>query len=364
MTLRETIMIFHIVPAWLEILFLAFVVGVLASLLWVFPSAARADLPERERLSARLWRFFAISIAAALASGFVNLLVRTAEMSGSPLQDLFPQLPTVILKTHFGTVWLIRIAGLVLLWVFVTTGRKYRDSRPGLYVLLGIAAVVTMTESASGHAADAGDFSAAELADWLHLFAACVWGGGLLALSLAILPFFAKAGNREARSIAAAGSRFSRIAGIAVATIVLTALYQARAYVGSIDALVKAPYGRTVVAKLVLLIFLLALGAFNRYISVPRLQEWAGLPPARRGILSRLAGFFLGPLARNLKGAPVARRFGLSVRIEAFLIIGVLLCAALLRHEVPARHFMHGEHTGENGHSLQHHGGSHSHMGE
>ncbi len=351
-------MIFHIVPAWLEIVFLVFVVGVLASLLWVFPSAARADLPERERLSARLWRFLAVSIAAALASGFVNLLVRTAEMSGSPVQDLFPLLPTVILKTHFGTVWLIRIAGLVLLWAFVTTGGKHRDSRPGLYVLLGIAAVVTMTESASGHAADAGDFSVAELVDWLHLFAACLWGGGLLVLSLMILPFLANAGGREAQSIAGAGSRFSRMGGIAVATIVFTALYQARVYVGSVDALVKAPYGRTIIAKIVLLVCLLVLGAFNRYISVPRLREWAGFPPARRRILSRLAGFFLGPFARNLKGAPVAKRFGRSVLIEAFLIIGVLLCAALLRHEVPARHFMHGEHAGENGHSLQHHGGS------
>jgi hypothetical protein len=37
---------------------------------------------------------------------------------------------------------------------------------------------------------------------------------------------------------------------------------------------------------------------------------------------------------------------GPAVRLEAFLLLGLLLCAALLRHEIPARHGMHGDQTG------------------
>ena len=33
-----------------------------------------------------------------------------------------------------------------------------------------------------------------------------------------------------------------------------------------------------------------------------------------------------------------------NVRVEALLMMGILLCAALLRHEIPARHFLHLEH--------------------
>ena len=152
-----------------------------------------------------------------------------------------------------------------------------------------------MTESASGHAADAGDFSIIEISDWLHLLAASVWGGGLFALSLAILPSFAKAGDQQARLTADAASRFSRIAGFAVGIIVLTALYNAWMYVGSITALIKSSYGWTIIAKIVLLFFLLYIGAFNRYVRVPRMRKAAGLPEGRMGIISGIFAPVLEP---------------------------------------------------------------------
>jgi putative copper resistance protein D len=339
-------LILHIIPSWLELVFLAYGTGTLACCLWVFPISGNAGQPEQGQLIGRVWLFLAISIALTLASGSVNLLVRTAEMSVSPLWEAFPALPAVVLKTHFGGVWLIRIAGLVLVLAIVWAGRAYRNSRPALYLLLGIGAIVAMTESASGHAADAGDFSLNEIVDWLHLFAASVWGGGLFVMSTAVLPLLAREGAEGARSIAGVAARFSRIAGIAVGTIILTALYNAWIYAGSIDAFLKTPYGRIIIAKIALFIALLILAAYNRYVRVPRLLALANMPAPRRSVPGGLLAPLLAPFVRDAAGDADAVRFARSVRVEALLMIGVFFCAALLRHEVPAKHFLHLEHAG------------------
>ncbi|HSA77458.1 MAG TPA: CopD family protein [Nitrospirota bacterium] len=313
-----------------------------------------------------MWLLFGVGIAGIMASGFADILVRAAEMSGKPLQAVLPVLTTVILKTHIGRIWLIRMAALILLSVTMITARRSRNSRAFLYFVLVFLVVISVTESASGHASDAGDFSVAEIMDWLHLLGALAWGGGLIALSIVILPHMVKQDDHAAQSIAGAAARFSRIAGITVGIIAFTALYQAWVYAGSIEALLKSPYGRTVIAKIVLFFLLLGLGAFNRFVSVPSLQEWAGITATSRGIISRLVLPVLLPLARDLKGRPLAVRFMRNVRVEALLVVGILLCAALLRHEIPARHFSHLEHmhnagqltSSEHDEHMSHHAGT------
>ncbi len=349
-------LILHIIPSWLELVFLAYCIGALACRLWVFPASANMAQSEQGQVGDRVWLALAVGIVLTLASGAVNLLVRTAEMSVSPLWEAFSSLPAVVLKTHFGEVWLIRITGLVLVLAVAWAGRTYRDSRLILYFLLGIGAIVAMTESASGHAADAGDFSLNEIVDWLHLFAASVWGGGLFVLSATVLPLLARGGAEGARSIAGVAARFSRMAGIAVGTIALTALYNAWVYAGSVNALLRTPYGRTIIVKLVLFIALLILAAYNRYVRVPRLLELANMPTPRRNVPGGLLAPLLAPFVRDAAGDADVARFARSLRVEALLIAGVFFCAALLRHEVPAKHFLHLEHAGVHAdHGRMHH---------
>ncbi len=334
----------HSIPAWLEHISLAFCIGTLVCRLWVIAPAAGADVSDHENILRRMWLFFSVSVAVLFASSVADLIVRAAEMSGNPVPSVIPVLPTVIFRTHYGRAWLIRIAALVLLSITVWTGRRYRGSRGFLFFVVALGLIISMTESATGHASDAGDFSLAEIMDWLHLVAASVWGGGLFVLAVVMLPKIVESGDHAAPFIASVAARFSRIAGFAVGIIVLTALYHARVYVGSVDGLVKTPYGRTIIAKIVLFFFLLSLGTFNRYIIVPRLQEWAGVRTTKPGAMRRLVSSILAPFVTNLNGHRAALRFMRSVRTEALLMLGVLICVALLRHEIPARHFTHLEH--------------------
>jgi putative copper resistance protein D len=270
-----------------------------------------------------------------------NLFVRAVEMSGTPVLSVFPALPTVLFRTHFGGVWITRIAAEILLLVSLKVFGRYRDSRVFLVFMLGLTVVVAASESASGHASDAGDFSIPEITDVLHLLAASVWGGGLLVLSSFVLPELIDSAEPPISLIAGVARRFSRIAGFAVGIVAVTALYNGLTYVGSLAALWKSTYGLTVIAKIAFFSLLVKLGGFNRYVSVPLLQEWAGASPESRGVLTRVALRIFPGIALGGSGQRIASRFKRSVRVEAFLIVVVLLCAALLRHEIPARHLSH-----------------------
>ena len=146
--------------------------------------------------------------------------------------------------------------------------------------MLSLGLIIAMTESASGHASDAGDFSVAEIMDWFHILAASVWGGGLFALAV-ILPLFIKQADRT--SIARVAGRFSRIAGYAVGVIAITSLYNAWSYVGSFAAFWKTAYGLTAQRRFSYSVVLIQFAAFNRYVSVPLLREKAGMFPADSG---------------------------------------------------------------------------------
>jgi putative copper resistance protein D len=336
-------LLLQVLPDWLGLVSLAGCFGVLVLALWVVPDTA-ADRADQENVLAGMWPLLGICTAALLATSIFALLVRSAEMSGSPITEVLSVVPTVLLRTHLGHTWILRGVAATVLAVTVMT-RASRPPRPSSYVMLGCALVVSAMDSASGHASDAGDLSIAEIMDWLHLVAALVWAGGLLVLSWAIFPRLLKHGDRAARSVARIASRFSRVAGATVALVALTAPYQAWAYGGSFEGLLHSLYGRTVVAKIVLFFLLVALGAFNRFVGVPGLQEWADLAVRRPGVMGRLVRRALLPIARDARGSRAAARFARAVNIEALLVLVVLLCAALLRHEIPARDTSHPEHN-------------------
>ncbi len=346
----------HVIPEWLELVCLAFCIGVIACRLWFLSPAIQGKFSYQGNFVSRMWKLFCYGLAVIIAGSVAELLTRTAEMSGQPFPAFFSALPTVLFRTHYGSVWLIRVGALLLLALSKTAAR-FRDKTAFLFLMLLLGLIVSMTASASGHASDAGDFSLPEIMDWLHLLGASAWGGGLMVLSVSVLPDFLGGKKPSPELIAIVAGRFSAMAGFAVAMVGATAIYNAWIYVGGINALLKAPYGWTVLTKIILFFVLINLGAFNRYVSVPLLQEQAGVSTERRGIFTRIAMRLFPRFQAGGDSDRILVRFARSVRIEAVFIIGILLCAALLRHEIPARHLSHLGHTGGGGHPIEHHHG-------
>ena len=337
----------HVVPTTLDLLALFTCIGTIACRLWIISNKTDdAYSHGRETLQIRLWRLLTISIGVLTVTGTVELVMRTVEMSGQPLITSFSLLPKVLLETHYGNLWLARALAQAWLWACWWVGRRFLNSRamPGLMLLAG--ALIALTRSASGHAADWGDFTLPELVDWLHLMLASVLGGGLLSLSIAFLPQMLERHDVQLKQtlIADIVSRFSNLAWISLAGVILSGVYNAWLEVGSFGALWETSYGRALIVKLLLLLVLIILGAFNRYISVPLIRWSAGGPLTARYHLHHL---IIAPYLARFQGNPPARclmrRLRQRVLVEVVLVIGILICTALLLHGVPARHISRSE---------------------
>jgi copper transport protein len=165
-------------------------------------------------------------------------------------------------------------AGLVVV-AAVLALVPWRDSRWTL--ALGLpAALALLVVSASGHAWVEPDRAVAVGADALHNWATGLWVGGLIGLA-GLVPSWLAALAEEDRIPAAAGVvvRFSTIAIVAVATLVVTGTYRALAELDAPGDLLDTRYGIALTVKLGLFAVLLATGAWNRLVLHPRLERAA-----------------------------------------------------------------------------------------
>ena len=114
------------------------------------------------------------------------------------------------------------------------------------------------------HAAAEGHFLPF-VADWVHAMAAALWMGGLLGFAVALFsgPLGALAADRQAKLRERSVRGFSKVATTAVVILASTGLYAIVLHVPSLQALVATPYGRALLVKLGLLMFVLAIGSAN-----------------------------------------------------------------------------------------------------
>jgi putative copper export protein len=259
-------------------------------------------------------------------------------MSGLPLAMLGRTLPIVLLRTHYGRVWFVRLGALVMLWIGWGLGRRPRYTQIIPAGMLVAGGLIALTRSLSGHAADWGDMTLAVMLDGLHLFAGGLWGGGLLALTCIVLPAVSKCANQRSLLLAALARRFATLASMALAVVLLTGLANAWVQVGTMRALWATPYGRTLLAKLFLVGLVILLGSVNHYFYVPLLQQQAGRPTTGAWLWHAPGLWQLLPSGwKTLVGSQVARHWWRTVVVESLLLIGVLLCTVLLLQAPPAR---------------------------
>lgn len=101
-------MLVHSIVTLVDLLALMNCIRSLGFRLRVLPPTVKAgDSLNSRDIITRLWRLLAVSIASVFLSSAVLLVVRSKEMSEFPVMAIFPVLPTVLLKTHFGHVWLV-----------------------------------------------------------------------------------------------------------------------------------------------------------------------------------------------------------------------------------------------------------------
>ena len=283
----------HVVR-WLYFVGLALLIGGLGFRLLVL----RGPVPAA--LERRFYLVCAIGVVGVLETGIVAFLLRAHGVLQLPLgRFLYGDLSPIADGTRFGTAFIAMtlgfavVAGLVFLaWL---TDREAAFLWPALAVSLGLASGLSL----SGHSAATPNSSRwSELADWVHLSAACLWTGGLVMLAVAALT------ARDLRR--AAFVRFARLAPVLIAPLVAAGIYLSVLRLPAVDDLWTTGYGQTLIVKLALVALALAWGAAHHLLVRPRLE--------RPGVLARLP--------RSLVG-------------ESAVGIAVLLVAAILVNTSP-----------------------------
>lgn len=321
----------------IELITLAAAMGAAAGAVWILPATATEHHASRllGELRLRLWKLLGLCLPLLTIAALFELLLRTANMSETPLREAYTQIGTVLLETHYGDLWRWRMGAVLLLWIVWGVQRRALDKQilPALGVLA--LAAISFTLSTAGHAGDDGLLTVVNAANTLHILGAFLWGGGIIAAAVIILPLLLRNEHSEARELIAVTSlRLSTLAAVALVMVLLPGIYNAWLQIGNWDRLFTTAYGQVLIAKVALVGVMMLLGAFNRYRYVPAAQEYAGRPLPHT----------LFPLPRfvHISGTLSAvLHFLRSLRWEMTLVIAVLALAAALSQQTSAIHADH-----------------------
>lgn len=239
------------------------------------------------------WAWIAVGVLVA-AQGVGLVAASVASSLGTVASALTPGALGATLASRFGTLWLGRLGLLLvpaLVLPLIAAEQDLREaaatpdealppsrwSTNGWWAILAAGASLTLLTALGGHAATTAPVALSLLIDWVHLVAMILWIGGLFSLAVLLPPILRSLGAVEGnRVLASVAPRFSTLATLSVQALVLTGLYQTWAQVGEPRVLTATGYGRTLLVKLALVVPLIALGAVNRALIVPRLQRLSG----------------------------------------------------------------------------------------
>lgn len=246
----------YMLARWSAFAMLALLGGAALFTAWLWPSGARY-----RRVRRMLWGGW----AALAGSTALCLLCYAASARGVGLDAaLDAGLLRQTLQTRAGTALAVRLGLLVLLVpALVLLIRHARERRPrgrrlAVAGVLVADTALAATWSAATHGSVGPDAWLAVSMDVVHLVAMSVWFGGLAVLAGALLP------ARDLAALRTAVPAFSRVAVGCVGLLVLTGVYAGWRQVRSVPALGGTTYGHLLLAKLGLVVVLVALGAAAR----------------------------------------------------------------------------------------------------
>src|SRR3569832_2070495 len=96
-----------VVTTAVEHVLLAAAMGAAAGALWILPATTTENHATQlfEEFCLRLWILLGVCLPILTIAALFELLLRTVNMSESPLHEAYTQISIVMLKTHYGGLW-------------------------------------------------------------------------------------------------------------------------------------------------------------------------------------------------------------------------------------------------------------------
>jgi cytochrome c oxidase assembly factor CtaG/putative copper export protein len=255
--------------------FMALTIGAVLLAAFLVPPqrSGYLDVPGYRALRAASWAAAGWTVAAVLL-----VPLNVADALGRPVGDVLDLglLVDLVPRLSAATAWMLTALVAVVVLVGCRTVLTWGWSA----VLCGLALLGPLPVALTGHSAGGGAHDLASDSLVLHVLAASLWVGGLVAV---LATAAARGPDREA-ALATAVPRFSRLALVCWLVLAGTGVLNAVVRI-PLGALLGSGYGALVLAKAAALVVLGAMGAVHRRSTVA---------PAARGeprALLRLGGF-------------------------------------------------------------------------
>ncbi|MES1042273.1 copper resistance protein CopC [Peribacillus simplex] len=283
---------FNVILQSLQYICFAALTGILFFRLSLMQDSRLFEASRRTRLY--LW----LSYAGLAFSIFCSLPLKVTIDAGVGWTDAFKvsYIKEVLNGTNFGSVWIIEILILLLLFLVIYFMLENSLNKSLPYLSFIIIACLMICKALTGHTAAVPNQVLAVLMDFLHLLSMALWLGGLMAL-LVILPGLAdrQAVQDKKTFYWSIISRFSKWAFLFVIILIVSGIYSSLQHVPTIHSLFNTTYGQLLLAKIGLMLVMIVLGGFH-----------------------------------FLRGKKQTKKLGYSVGMEFGLGVVILLVAALL----------------------------------
>ena len=289
----------------------AIAVGAGATMWWT----TRANSVWARGQARTVRRVALVALALALCASAGVLWFQAAAMAEVPMAQAGEATRSMLTSTHLGLAWKIGMGALMLATAAMALARPGRHERALIFVGLAALAGFLYTRSMVSHASADGDFSALMVVDWVHLILICLWVGEVIVSGLVVLSTSPGALRENRNDCARYVESLSRSATLALVGIFATGLFNAWRNLGGISELVSNAYGITLLIKLTLVSGAVLLGGANRFVVMPGL-----IASLRRG---------------DAAADKSMQKFTWILRIEAVVLVAVLLMAAILSATSP-----------------------------
>ena len=302
---------------WLFLSGTVFITGTLAlKILIAIPSGADACVQTGKNKTigeCTIPVIFFISLIT-LIFNIAHVILHCSVITETPLQEVFSVLPLFLLKTKYGMFSLMRTIVMVVIILVLAFAIKRNDKWviiTGIAFSLMFLVMLTM----SGHQGTKGYLSIPFLFDILHVVAISIWMGGLFSIYCCYSFFLKKAGSESWDIFLEFINRFSRIATLCVAAIIVSGvvlyIYNFKGFSG----LVTTDYGVVLLIKILLVVPIILFGAINKFSFIPQLNKTDGNDWTR--LMS------------------LRRKLDTTMTIEVFLGLLILLATSILTHLSP-----------------------------
>ena len=297
---------------------LALLLGTVGFVLFLWPSG---------RVSVRVRQVLYGGLALTFVCTVFGFLLQGPYTSGGGVGDMFStDLIQTTWDTRFGKVYVLRLALLVVMALFVRVVVRTGRDAPSRAIVVGTTLVgiaLAATPGLAGHASTGRWVALALVADVLHVLAMAVWIGGLVALGLA---------RHDDVAYPTVARRFSGVALGAVVVIVLSGTFQAIRQLQPFSSLWNSDYGTLLLLKVGAFLVIIGIAAWSRRLvhgsGMGLVRSNAGAAPAREPVASVAPGSGVGTMIRDDEPASLPEVHpGLTRSVRAELVFAAVVLA-------------------------------------